>query len=204
MVTFTDFIIRLQQFGIADVLLPFILIFTIVFAILQKSKLLGDYETDKKVKQFNVIIALVLGLGVVIPHVLGWYPPRSDIVVIMNAALPNVSVVLIAVLAVLLIVGILGGSAGNWVGKATGWVALAAFLVVAFIFGSAAGWLDYWPSWLWWLRDSDTQATMLIIAIFFIVIWYITKEKKEYEEGKEPKSFGEVFGDLFKGKPPAT
>ena len=43
-------VMTLEQIGLTDVLLPFFLIFTLVFAILQKTELLGH---DKK--NFNVV-----------------------------------------------------------------------------------------------------------------------------------------------------
>jgi len=72
------------------------LVFTIVFATLQKTKILGEDENKKPRKNFNAVIALVMGLAVVIPHVIGSYPPDGDVVNIINNALPNVSVVLVA------------------------------------------------------------------------------------------------------------
>ncbi|MBI2652090.1 hypothetical protein HYX00_01375, partial [Candidatus Woesearchaeota archaeon] len=60
------FIEVLDRWRVADVLLPFLLIFVIVFAILQKTKILGDSK-----KNLNVVVAIVVGLLVVIPHVTG-------------------------------------------------------------------------------------------------------------------------------------
>src|SRR3990172_7462533 len=96
-----DSFYRLQELGVFDVLLPFILIFTIVFAILQKVKIFG---TDEKVRSYNAVIALVMGLAVVVPHVLDAYPPGGDIVVIMNQALPNVSIVVVAIVMALILI----------------------------------------------------------------------------------------------------
>ena len=45
------FVTLLQDYGVLDFLLPFILVFTIVFAVLEKSHILGNK------KNFNVIIA---------------------------------------------------------------------------------------------------------------------------------------------------
>ena len=42
MVGFTDLGYYLQKWGIVDFLVPFLLVFTIAFAILQKTKILGD------------------------------------------------------------------------------------------------------------------------------------------------------------------
>ena len=82
---FPEFFVRLEEMGMLDSVLPFILIFTIVFAVLQKTKIIGEGK-----RQFNTIVALVLSLMVVIPHVTGRYPPGQDIILIINQALPQV------------------------------------------------------------------------------------------------------------------
>jgi len=97
--------------GLTDLLLPFVLIFTIIFAILQKTDILG-----KGKKNLNVALALVISLMVVIPHILQYYPdPQYDPVVIINSAIPNVSIIIVAVVMILLLIGLLGGEA-KWIG----------------------------------------------------------------------------------------
>ncbi|MFH1073066.1 MAG: hypothetical protein V1743_06575 [Nanoarchaeota archaeon] len=192
---FQDFIIYLDSIGVADVLLPFILIFTVVFAILQKTNILGSKE--KRNRNFNTIVALVMGLAVVIPHVLGRYPPGTDVVDIMNSALPNVSVVIIAILMLLLIVGIFGHNINLMGGSIGGWVVIAAIITVGIIFASAANWFNM-PGWLGFLNDSETQSLVVIILVFAIVIWFITREDKTPEERKE-RNIGENFRKLLGG-----
>jgi Kef-type K+ transport system membrane component KefB len=171
-----DFIWQLKESGIADILLPFILIFTLIFAVLQKSHILGK---DKK--NYNVIVALVMGLAVVIPHVTGSYPVGRDVVDILNNALPNVSLVVVVILMVLLVVGVFGFNinlAGSSLG---GWIALLAAIIVVYIFGSAAEWYDY-PPWLYWLQDPSTQTFIIVILIFAIIIWFVTREQQSDED----------------------
>jgi len=193
---FQDFIVYLDSIGVADVLLPFILIFTVVFAILQKTNILGTKE--KRNKNFNTIVALVMGLAVVIPHVLGRYPPGADIVDIMNSALPNVSVVIIAILMLLLIIGIFGHNINLLSGSIGGWVVIAAIIIVSVIFASAANWFNL-PGWLYFLNDPETQSLVVIILVFAIVIWFITKEEKTPEE-KERSGIARNFQNLLGGK----
>ncbi|MBN1544967.1 hypothetical protein JW898_05920 [Candidatus Woesearchaeota archaeon] len=193
---FYNIIQRLEMWGLSDVILPFILIFTIVFAIMQKVKPLGEGTAQNK--SFNVVISLVMALAVVIPHVLGYYPPGADIVNIINAALPQVSIVLVAILMVLLIVGLFGGKA-TWGGALSGWIAFFAFILVVYIFGRAAGWFYYLPNWLYWLDNPDTQAMLVVIAIFAIIIWYITKEPKEPGAATSLDKFRDSWGELFSG-----
>jgi len=103
-----DSFFMLNEQGLFDILLPFVLVFTIVYAVLHKIKLFG-----KDSKQFDVMIALVMGLAVVFPHVLwGVNDPTvstlsngmPDIVNIINASLPNVSIVIVAIVMALTVV----------------------------------------------------------------------------------------------------
>lgn len=188
---------RLADWGLFDVILPFILVFTIVYAVLQKTKILGE-----KSKNFNVVISLVMGLSVVVPHVLygtgGTDPYLSngfiDIVKVINNALPNVSVVLVAILMVLLIFGVWGSKVKLGSNSLSGIIALFAFASVIYIFGSAAGWWHL-PNWLWVLNDPDTQALVITVLVFAIIIWFITKE--EDKDKKKEDAFGKFFGSIL-------
>lgn len=179
MVTFQDFIYDLQNWGVADVLLPFILIFTLIFAILQKTKVLGE-----KGKRFNVIIALVIGFTVVIPHILS--PSSNDVINIMNRAFPSVSIFIVAILALFLLIGMWSSKEMKWGQSMRGWVALISAVIVIAIFTYAAGW---WgpsvtlPDWLSFLNDPGTVALIIIVIVFIIVIMYITGGEEEKKPG---------------------
>ena len=190
---FVDFIQRLETWGVADVLLPFVLIFTIVFAVMNKTEILG-----KNKKNINIMISLVMGLAVVFPHVLGIYPAQSDPVNIINRALPDVSIVLVAIVMLLLLIGLLGGEV-KWLGTSiSGWIALVCFLIILYIFGRAAGWWSGGlPNWLRWLDNPDTQAIIIILLIFGIIVWFITKDER-MQEGTFLKRGMENLGQLFK------
>jgi hypothetical protein len=185
---FEEGMIQLQEMGVLDVILPFILVFTIVFATLQKTKILGEDENKKPRKNFNSVIALVMGLAVVIPHVIGAYPnPDSDVVNIINKALPNVSVVLVAVIMLLLIIGVFGNKVDIAGSSLSGWAVVFALVATVFIFGNAANFFDM-PSWLWFLEDSQTQSLVIVILVFALIIWFITKEDK----AKDPKKYNTI------------
>jgi hypothetical protein len=188
---FQNAVAQLDALGLTDVLLPFFLIFTIVFAILQRTHLLGENR-----KNFNVIIALVIAFAVIIPHITGGYPPGADVVDIINKALPNVSLVLVAILMVLLLIGIFGWKVGGEGTSIQGWIALIAFLIVIYIFGAAA---DMWhiPDRLSFMLNPDTQALIVVLLIFGLVVWFITKEEKESAGESALKSFGKTVGELF-------
>lgn len=183
-----DVILNLESWGVVDVLLPFLLVFTIIFAILQKSKILGQ---DRK--NMNIIIAVVMGLLVVIPHITGSYPAGADVVDIMNAALPNISLVLVAIVALLLLLGIFGAELS---GKVSGGIVAAAIIGVLYIFGAAAGWWGDWD-WVVGVFGEDAIAVAIIIVVFAAIIWYITKEEGSEVPGR---NLFRGLEDLFKRK----
>lgn len=188
---FGDFMAQLDAWGVADVLLPFLLIFTLVFAVLTRTKILGENK-----KNFNVVVALVLGLSVVIPHVMGRYPPGRDIVVIINAAIPNVAAVIVAVLMMLIIIGVTGKEVNMSKSPIGGWFVLASVLIVAFIFGRAAGWFDS-PDWLYFLDNPQTQMLIVGILVFALIIHFVTADEEPKGEKGDGfiKNFGKLIGD---------
>jgi len=177
---------------LTDSLFPFLLIFVVIFAILQKSNILGEGK-----RNFNVVVAFIMGAMVVIPHLTRSYPPGKDIVEIMNAALPQVSIVLVAIIMALLLIGILGGEAKWMGGSLSGWIAMVAFGLIVYIFGAEAGWWRNWPAARnWW--TSDTSSIVIIILVFAVVIWYITREPTNADKaGAFSESFSKL-GDMFK------
>src|SRR3990167_3407434 len=147
---FVDLFRTLESYGLTDALLPFLLIFTILYAMLQKTKILGSGK-----KNFNVMIAFIIAAMVVIPHITGSYPGDYDLVEILNKALPEVSIVVVAIVMALLLLGLLGGEAKWMGGSLTGGIAIAAFAGVIYIFGGAAGW---WNNIMfnWFSEDTIT------------------------------------------------
>jgi hypothetical protein len=190
-----NFVALLDMWGVTDVLLPFILVFTIIFATLQKTKILGEGK-----KQFNVMIALVMALAVVIPHVVGRYPFTFDPVDVINRALPQVSIIVVAIIMLLLIVGVFGNEIEIGNTPLAGWIVILAAIAVIAIFGSAVGWFTF-PFWLVFLTDPELQALIVMILIFGIIIWFITKEdKKEHAEKEQEKFVDKMFGKAVKLK----
>jgi hypothetical protein len=180
----------LESYGLTDALLPFLLIFTILFAMLQKTQILGAGK-----KNYNVMVAFVISALAVIPHITGNYPQGYDMVEILNTALPNVSLVVVAVVMALLLIGLVGGEAKWMGGSLSGGIALFAFLGIIYIFGGAAGWWNN-IGFQWW--DQDIITLVVVILVFAIVIWYITKEDNPADKAAKGMKLFEHFGDMFK------
>lgn len=193
----------LADWGLFDIILPFVLVFAIVYAILARTKVLG-----KESKNYNTIVALVMGFATIVPHVLAGTPDPADrmltngfidIVEVINLALPQVSVLLVAILMVLLIFGIWGKEVKIGDSSLSGLIAFVSFLAVIIIFGNAAGWW-YLPQWitLGWLTP-ETQALVITILVFAIIIWFVTRDTSSKKDKNDERSsrFGKFFGSVL-------
>jgi hypothetical protein len=193
MVTYIDFFRLLEGYGFTDALLPFLLIFTIVFAVLQKTNIMGK---DKK--NFNVILALVMALTAVIPHVTDSYPYGYDVIDIINQSLPQVSLLAVAAIMLMLLIGLFGAESKWMGGSLSGWMAIISFIFIVLIFGGAAGWWTDITDYIEWM-DDDTVALIIMILIFGVIIWYVTKPDSKGETQRKFGGFIEDFGKLFGG-----
>ena len=90
----------LQDFGFFTVVLPFLLVFTIIFGILEKTKIFGVEKDKQPKKNLNSMIAFVIAFFVV---------AASNIVEVIQASLPWVSLVLIIIISFLLLTGVFFG-----------------------------------------------------------------------------------------------
>lgn len=87
----------LDDLGFFDVILPFLLVFTIVFAVLEKTKILGTDEDSKHPKRnLNAILAFSIALFVVI---------TKQVVTTIRESLPQVALALVIIISLLLLVG---------------------------------------------------------------------------------------------------
>ena len=162
---FNDLIQGFKDIGGFDVFLPFVLIFTLSFAILNKSQILGAK------KNIDAIVALVIGLLLV---------QNQNIVGIINTFLPNVSLVLVVILMFLLVLGIFAGEHKPW---ASGGLLIAAIIISVIFVGwsfFATSVSDRWnlPYWLTNI-NSQTITVIIFIAIFLLVIFWMSKEEKK-------------------------
>ena len=89
-----------RDFGLFDVVLPFLLVFTIVFAILEKTRILGTVKTKEGElpnKNLNSMVAFVVGLLVV---------ATANVVRTINESLPNIVILIVASVSFLLMIGV--------------------------------------------------------------------------------------------------
>ncbi len=191
---FQGMIFTLQRWGVLDVLLPFILVFTIVFATLEQVKLFGK---DKRNRKYSTMLALVMAFAVITPHVTGAYFFGVNPVLIINQALPQVGLLLVAIVMLLLTLGIWTGKKADGSKGAGVWFTLISGLIVIGIFVSSIG---MWavPRWLMWIIYSDVLALVIAVLVFGIIIRFIAADPEPPEQ-KKKKSFEKSFRAMLSG-----
>ena len=189
-----NFVVALESWGLTDVLIPFLLVFTIVFAILQKTKIFGAER-----KNINIVLALALGLLFVIPHASGAYMTSIgwDPVLVINNSFPGIAVVIVAILMLLLLIGLFGWEAKSPGGSLATWIFVIALIIVVYVFGAAANW---WRGWDWFTNffGQDAVALVIILLVFGIVIAFITSEPGDEKKKNIIGRLGSDIGEFFK------
>jgi len=183
----------LERWGLTDVMLPFLLIFVIIYAILQKTHILGEGK-----KNLNVVVAVVVALMVVIPHVTGRFPADADPVNIINNALPHVSIVLVAIVFLLVMIGVFGQDYIFLGVTMPGWITLVSLVIIILIFGGAAGWWSgEFGNTIEDFFGTEGVAIFIMLLTFGIIIAWITSDSKEREERTILNRLGMDFSKLF-------
>ena len=170
--TFRGTIVFFEKLGIYDVVLPFLLIFTIIYAILEKSKVFGQEEKpDGKMytrKNLNSMTAFVIAFLVV---------ASSQLVSIINQAMANMVLLLLLSVSFLLLAGSFHKETPEGFFLEKKWQTLfmiIMFVGIVMIFLDAIGWLQ----WIWdyaitsW--DTTTFATFALLIIVILFMLYVT------------------------------
>lgn len=206
---FSGLIYSLQQWGVMDVILPFILIFTIVFATLEKIKIFTDSTSDPdgvKNKKYSTMIALVMAFAIIFPHITGTYYMGYDPVEVINRALPHIALLLTAIVMMLLTLGLWTGKRADGSKGIGQWFTLGSGLLVVIIFVASMGWWVV-PNWIYSLLHSDVIALVIAVLIFGIIIKFITgndklsaADKLKRDQAKHERMMGFLGGDYSKPK----
>jgi hypothetical protein len=138
---------------VQGIILPFLLVFALVFAVLQKSKILGEGK-----KQTDAIVALVIGLIVV---------SFANAVGIINSLMPFLAVGLVVILVFLLLWGFVFKEGSFDVPPIVRWifggiVVIAVVIAVLYVTGK---W-DFVAG----IFTGNGSASDLLVNVIFIVL----------------------------------
>lgn len=187
---------NLQQYGFLDFLLPALLIFVVIFGVLQRidffqtpkmipkkdaaGKTIGyekappdEHKNVPKVpdKKINGLIAAILAVSIVVPHTVGLYPVNIDPILLIYKLLPNTGVLLVAIMAIILILGISGAGIPSSFHMLIGIIA-AIILVIIFM-------VNIFPSffpWFSFLSNPSAYGPLIVIGVVVLVIYFAFRE----------------------------
>jgi hypothetical protein len=174
-----------EKIGLMDVVLPWILVFTIVFAILEKTKVLGTEEIDGKKytkKNLNAIAAFVIAFLVI---------ASSELVEIITAVSSKAVVVLFLSFLFLLLVGSFVKE-GEPIYLEGGWKLM--FMIIVFVSIVAIfldsmktkdgnTWLEALTSGVSGGADNTVVGSVVLLALMVFFVMYATKEPKKESGG---------------------
>lgn len=175
-----------KQLGVYDVLLPFILVFTIMFAILERTKLFGIEKFDNKEytkKNLNAMVAFVTAFLVV---------ASSKLVETITKVSSEIIILLLLLVFFLMLVGTFRTYEEIGKGellKEKEWrtafmFIMAAGIIVIFLDAIVAEDGRTWLEIVWdWLSQFYTNAAVAAIVLIIVVIlfmyWIMREPKKE-------------------------
>ncbi len=159
-------IVFLENMGFYDVVLPFILVFTLIYATLDKTKILG-----KDSKNYNAMVALAIAL---------MFVAATNLVDALNQYLPILGLILAIFLGLMMILGLFGVKEGG-PGQKFFWIIGGG---VAIAFGiSYLPLFDFFQDFF--VSLEKYLGSIIFLVVLGLVIVWIVKGKKE------PSSSGE-------------
>jgi hypothetical protein len=171
-------ILQLEAMGLTDLLVPFMLIFAVIFAILNAIKLFK--------KNINLVVALAISLLTIIPHITGSYPPCYDVVKIINSAAPKIGLVVISIIMFLLVVGLFGLKL-NFFEKFMPYIAIVIVIITAYSFLSSN---TEGCSILKGITLPSSQWTYFLpLVALFVAILFITGGKAAKKGGRTEEPY---------------
>jgi len=154
----------LADLGVFEVLIPFMLSFTLVYAILQKTQVLGVEKNGSPKKNINTMIAFAVSFIFVASLQL----VSSAVMIAQYSA-----IALLGMIALFTVAKLSGH--GKWETFGVKWPILLAFLLMAVVAITALG------AWGWFNLDFTMTAilpTVIVFATAIGFIWYVTKDSK--------------------------
>lgn len=172
-----EFMVRL---GVFETVLPFLLVFTLVFAFLEKTKIFGTEEYRSEVdgkhytitrKSLNSMLAFTIAFFVI---------ASTQMVALINEITSKMVLILILVFAFVLTVGSMQKQTKEGFFLEGTWkivFEVIAFIGIALIFLDALGWLDKFFDWVAGAWSSEGTAAVIMVIVLIGFIMYITWSK---------------------------
>ncbi|MFP4117859.1 MAG: hypothetical protein ACLFTR_02955 [Candidatus Woesearchaeota archaeon] len=180
---FREIIEFFGRLGIYDVILPFLLVFSITFAILEKTRIFGTMTIDGVEytrKSYNSIVAFCLGFMVV---------ASTQLVAIINEGMARVAIIMVAFVSFMITIGVFYGQEDNIFGdegvkKMRPWIVSLTFVAMVFIMlsviktGEGHSWLEILYGVIVNHWDSTAVGSIILFGLLIGFMAWITKSPK--------------------------
>ena len=172
----------LGEIGVYDIILPFLLVFTIMFAILEKTKILGvdKLKSGDEItkKNLNSMVAFVTAFLVI---------ASTQLVAIISEVMANMVLLLILAVCFLMLVGVFFTDKQFSLEDFKGWQSffmILMFVGIVAIFLNALDWLKFIVA-LFIGVDAGITTSFFFVAIILGFMYYIVHDPKP--KGKKKK-----------------
>jgi len=174
---FDTFLNLAVQNGIFAFYLPFLLVLTLFYGLLDKTKILG-----KEGKRLNMIIALIAALYVMLFN----QGLSLSITTFFATFFAGASIVLVTILVGIMVIGLLlSGPITDetwekvWK-RAVGGIVMLGFIIAIFLFSSAGG-FNLFTTVAPGLTtlDADTVMLIIIVAVTVFALWFMTRGEEK-------------------------
>lgn len=183
MSVFEGVLVFFRDVGVYEVVLPFLLVFTLVYALLEKTKVLGvekvgDQEFSRR--NANSMIAFVAGFFVV---------ASTQLVAVINEVVANMVLLLILLICFMLLVGSMHKETKEGF-ELSGWTKHAFYAIMfvgmILIFLNALGWLQLAWDYLAFNWDSQFVGIIMLFAAILglmLFVMHTPSDKKDEKKG---------------------
>lgn len=173
MTTITDVLNQWQQYGVFSYVFPFLLIFAVIFAILEKTKLFGDSSAkDSQGKAANN----VKGLNAIVAIAIAFLALQLDQVsTFFQVIFPKLGIGIAVLVVALILLGMFYKTDEDRKGLHwLGWILIAVVVLWS---------VSEWTTWfgtglsggLWYFLDQYLS-TILIIGLVAFALWAVMKK----------------------------
>jgi len=187
-----DIIANLNELGIREVFLPFVLIFTVLFTLLDKTAIFiriskndpTEIKSKKKSenRKFSAIVALSLSLTAVFMHVRGTLIAGIDIINFINSAVPSITALIVAVFGIFIVLALVIPSIFPETGRLDMPISVIVIIaaIAVYLFVASTGWKASpvnVPFVGTWLEDETFRSMAIALLVFGGIVLYIIRGK---------------------------
>ncbi|MEM4244737.1 MAG: hypothetical protein QW404_00165 [Candidatus Nanoarchaeia archaeon] len=164
----------LKDLGFYDIILPFLLIFTVAFGVLEKTRIFGQTEDKKPKTNINAMIAFVISL---------FFVATPRLVESLQISLPQIALLLVVLMSLMMVVGFIMSDKEFSFETHKGlkiFLIFCLFVGIILIFLNAVGWWEeFWDMFGFDFWTSTAGMTLIFLGVVIGAILFITSGGKK-------------------------